>query len=311
MLISICIPCYRSSKTLDFVVDEIQQTFAKQDKYDYQLVLVNDGSPDNTFEVISKICEKDPKIIGVDLSRNYGKQSAKIAALNYVDGDVIVYMDDDGQHPANGIIPLAEKVLEGYDIVYAKFPKKKHSLFKRATSKLYQKISESIGNKPKGISVSAFAAWSKVVAKTVLKYHSPFPAPGIYLSHVTSKIANIDMEHRKRYAGETTFTFFKLMGLAITALTNFSIIPLRLASYAGIICSVFGFLFGLFIIVRKLIHPHIFAGYSSMIATILFIGGLIMLMLGMIGEYVGRIYMTVSDMPQYNVRTALNTKVDI
>ena len=113
------------------------------------------------------------------------------------------------------------------------------------------------------------------------------------------------MPHRKRIAGESTFTFFKLMGLAITALTNFSIIPLRVASYAGLICSVFGFLFGLIIIIRKLANPNIYAGYSSIIATILFIGGLLMLMLGMIGEYVGRIYMTVSDMPQYNIRTVV------
>ncbi len=305
MLISICIPCYRSAITLPFVVDEIQKTFAKQDKYDYQLILVNDGSPDNTFEVITKLCKNDSKIIGVDLSRNYGQQAAKIAALKFVEGDVIVYMDDDGQHPTEGIFPLVEKVLEGYDIVYARFPKKKHSFFKRITSKLYQKISELIGNKPKGISVSSFSSWSKVVAETVSRYHSPFPAPGIYLSHVTSKIANIDMPHRKRIAGESTFTFFKLMGLAITALTNFSIIPLRVASYAGLICSVFGFLFGLIIIIRKLANPNIYAGYSSIIATILFIGGLLMLMLGMIGEYVGRIYMTVSDMPQYNIRTVV------
>ncbi len=308
MLISICIPCYRSAKTLPLVVEEIQNTFSSLENYDYQLVLVNDGSPDNTFEVISQLCEKDPKIIGVDLTRNYGQQAAKLASLKFVTGDAIVFMDDDGQHPASGIVPLVEKIMEGYDIVYARFPKKKHSFFKRITSKLYQRFSEAIGNKPKGISVSAFSAWSKVMAETVSQYHSPFPAPGIFLSHITSKITNIDMTHRNRLAGESNYTFFKMMGLAITALTNFSILPLRVASYLGMACSAVGFLGAIIIIIRKLVYPNIHIGYSSIVTAILFIGGIIMLMLGVIGEYIGRIYMTVSNMPQYNVRTVLNSK---
>lgn len=306
MLISICIPCYRSALTLPTVTAEIRDVFARHEGYDYQIILVNDGSPDNTYEVIEDLCSRDAKIIGVDLSRNYGQASAKMAALPYATGDAIVYMDDDGQHPADGIFPLVEKLSEGYDIVYARFPQKKHSFFKRITSRLYQKVSEFIGNKPKGISVSSFTAWSRMATDAVARYKSPFPAAGLYLNKVTTKIANVDMEHRDRIAGESGYSLSKLIGLTITALTNFSIIPLRVASVAGVCCSAVGFVTGAIIVIRKLLNPAIAAGYTSSIAVQLFIGGIIMMILGVMGEYIGRIYMTISDLPQYNIRQTKN-----
>lgn len=306
MLISICIPCYRSALTLPAVTAEIRNVFSGREGFDYQIVLVNDGSPDNTYEVIEQLCSEDPKIIGVDLSRNYGQASAKMAALPYATGDAIVYMDDDGQHPATGIFSLVEKLSEGYDIVYARFPQKKHSFFKRITSRLYQKVSEFIGNKPKGISVSSFTAWSRMAADAVMRYKSPFPAAGLYLNKVTTKIANVDMEHRDRLAGESGYSFSKLIGLTITALTNFSIIPLRIASIVGVCCSAMGFVTGAIVIIRKLLNPAIAAGYTSSIAVQLFIGGIIMMILGVLGEYIGRIYMTISDLPQYNIRQTKN-----
>jgi undecaprenyl-phosphate 4-deoxy-4-formamido-L-arabinose transferase len=280
MLVSICIPCYRSAQTLPAVVAEIRQVFATHEGYDYQIVLVNDGSPDNTFQVIRKLCQEDDHIIGVDLSRNYGQASAKMAALPYATGDAIVYMDDDGQHPAEGIFPLLEKIDEGYDIVYARFPQKHHSWFKRITSRLYQKVSEWIGNKPKGIAVSSFTAWSRIAADAVMRYQSPFPAAGLYLNKITTRIANVDVEHRDRLAGESGYSLKKLLGLTVTALTNFSIIPLRIASFVGTACAVVGFIAGIAVVIRKLINPHISAGYSSIISVILFIGGIIMMILG-------------------------------
>jgi undecaprenyl-phosphate 4-deoxy-4-formamido-L-arabinose transferase len=310
MLVSICIPCYRSAQTLPAVVAEIRQVFAAHEGYDYQIVLVNDGSPDNTFQVIRKLCQEDDHIIGVDLSRNYGQASAKMAALPYATGDAIVYMDDDGQHPAAGIFPLLEKINEGYDIVYARFPQKHHSWFKRITSRLYQKVSEWIGNKPKGISVSSFTAWSRIAADAVMRYQSPFPAAGLYLNKITTRIANVDVEHRDRLAGESGYSLKKLLSLTVTALTNFSIIPLRIASFVGTACAVVGFIAGIAVVIRKLINPHISAGYSSIISVILFIGGIIMMILGVMGEYIGRIYMTVSDMPQYNIRQTINAPAD-
>ena len=310
MLVSVCIPCYRSANTLPSVVSEIREVFSSRPDYDYQIILVNDGSPDNgaTFDVITRLAAEDPHVTGIDLSRNYGQASAKMAALPYASGDVVIYMDDDGQHPASGIFPLIEKLNEGYDIVYARFPKKKHNIFKRATSRLYQKFSEFIGNKPKGISVSSFTAWSRVAVDALVSYKSPFPAAGLYLNHVTTRVANVDIEHRSRIAGESGYSFRKLMSLAITALTNFSIMPLRAASFLGAACALAGFVFGLVVVIRRLLGPTVAAGYSSIIAALLFIGGIIMIMLGIIGEYIGRIYMTISNMPQYNIRQTVNVQ---
>lgn len=306
MIVSVIIPCYRSSKTIEKVVDEIRAVFKNQNKYEYEIVLINDGSPDNTFEVIRTICENDNNIIGVNLSRNFGQASAKMTGIQYADGDIIVYMDDDGQHPADGIIELADKVLEGYDVVYAHFKKKKHSLFKRITSNINKRVSVWAGTSKKGIYSSSFLAYSRFIADALKKYDSPFVSMGGYIMRITEKFANVEMDHRKRFEGESGYTLMKLVRLWMNSFTNFTIIPLRVASFIGISCSILGFIFGIFVIIRKILVPHIAAGYSSIIAVLLFIGGIIMIMLGMLGEYVGRIYMTISGAPQYYVRETIN-----
>lgn len=310
MIISVCIPCYRSAKTLPKVVAAIREEFAKHEGYEYQMILVNDGSPDNTFEVITQLCEEDEHIIGMNLSRNHGQASAKIAALRYAAGDALVYMDDDGQHPADGIFKLVAKVEEGYDVVYAHFPKKKTSVFKKLTSNLHNKIAEWTGNKPKGIHRSSFVAWSRFALECVKNYHSPFPSAGAYLLCVTDKFANVDIEHKKRIEGTSGYTLKKLVGLWLNSFTNFSIVPLRMASFVGVSCAGIGFLFGIYTVVRKLLHPSVPAGYTSTIAIMLFIGGMIMMMLGLLGEYIGRMYMILSNKPQYSVQKALNVPKD-
>ena len=308
MLISIIIPCYRSEKTIGTVVKKIKEEFAKHTEYEYQIILVNDGSPDNVWEVISHLCNEDKKVIGVNLSNNFGQASAKLAALDLVEGEILVYMDDDGQHPESGIFQLVEKIRDGNDVVYAHFPQKKHTGFKKITSVLHRKVAEITGNKPKGIFVSSFTAWSRLCIDAVRKYRSPFPSAGSYLYNVTSKIANVKMEHKDRIEGTSGYTLKKLIALWMTSFTNFSIIPLRFSSFIGAFCAIAGFAFGAFAIIRKFILPEISAGYTSTVAIILFVGGIIMMMLGLIGEYIGRIYMTLSDMPQYKIREILNAK---
>lgn len=303
MLISIAIPCYNSSKTIGTVVDEIAETFACQSEHEYQIILVNDGSPkDNTFEVIKELCSKNKKIIGVDLSRNFGQASAKLAALNYVEGDCVVFMDDDGQHPAKYIIDIADKISEGYDLVYAHFPNKKHSLFKKITSFMHRKISEISGTKPKGIYVSAFQGWSRFIVDQVIKYKSPFPSTGGFIMKISSKVCNIEAEHRKRMEGSSGYTLKKLLNLWMDSLTNFSVVPLRVSTLLGFCFSIFGILYGIYIVLRKLFFPNIAAGYASIASIILVSSGIIMLILGFLGEYIGRMYMIMNQLPQYIIR---------
>lgn len=306
MLISIIIPCYRSTMTLPAVIREIQQVFAEKKEHDYQIILVNDGSPDDTFGTICKLCENDKKIVGVNLSRNYGQACARMAALPFVEGDCAVCMDDDGQHPADGIFALADKISEGYDMVYARFQHKKHSVFKRITSRMYGKFMETAGVRPKGISLSAFWAWSRFAVEELKKYHSPTPSVGSYLMKVSSRFANVDIEHRERIAGESNYTLIRMINLAITGLTNFTVVPLRAASILGMVLAVVGFIFGLLVVLRKLFYPQIAMGYTSIMAVILLLGGIILIVQGLLGEYIGRVYMMLSDMPQYTIRETRN-----
>ena len=304
--VSVAIPCYKSAGTITPVVDELRRVFRSRPEYDYQIILVNDFPADGTFEVIAELCAGDPKIVGVNLSRNFGQTTAKMAALPYVTGDVLVYMDDDGQHPADQIFLLVEKVLEGYDLVYARFPHKHHSAFKRFTSWLNGRILEINGSKPKGIVLSSYYALSPTAVKALLQYKSPFPSMGGYLSHVLYRYANVDVEHRDRIAGHSNYTFGKMMGLWYTGFTNFSTMPLRIAAVIGAICACTGFLAAVVVVIRKLLDPTIAAGFTTSISLQLGIGGVIMALLGLCGEYIGRIYMTVSNMPQYQVRETIN-----
>ena len=308
MTVSVAIPCYRSAKTIEQVVNDIRKAIMSRPGNDYQIILVNDYPADDTFSVIRSLCEKDSKIIGVNLTKNYGQTAAKMAAIPYLNGDVLVTMDDDGQHPAEDIYRLVDKVVEGYDIVYAHFKKKKHSFFKRITSKINSKILEINGSKPKGIYLSSYCAYSRTAAEALLKYKSPFPSIDGYLGQVADRVVNVEVEHRERLAGHSNYTLKRLLKLWLTGFTNFSVVPLRFAAFSGFFFALIGFLFGLFTVIRKLVTPTIAAGYTSIIALMLIIGGIIMMLLGLIGEYIGRIYMTVSNMAQYTVRETINAE---
>lgn len=308
MTVSVVIPCYRSKLTIRTVVDEIKETVKGREGWDYQIVLVNDCSPDETFSVIRELCEEDSRIIGVDMSRNFGQETAIVAGLGYATGDAIVVMDDDGQHPTHEMWKLIEKMQEGYDIVYAAFPHKHHSWFKRFTSNLHGVINEWIGCKPKGIILSSFWCLSPFCAKELSKYHSPFTSRGGYMMRITQKFANVEIdEHRDRLAGSSGYNLKKLLELWFSNFTNFSIVPIRAMAKLGWIVAAAGFLFGLYLIIRKLVDPSVAIGYTSIMSVILFIGGVIMAMIGFMGEYIGRTYMTVSGMPQFIVRQTINT----
>ena len=289
----------------------VKEEFSRRPE-DYQFVLVNDGSPDQgkTYKAISELCAQDPAVTGVNLSRNYGQASAKMAALRYARGDVIVFMDDDGQHPAEGVFKLVDKLNEGYDVVYASFTHKQHSPFKRLTSNMHNGLAEKMGTKPKGIRRSSFTAWSRTVVDAMLKYKSPFVSIGSYMMSITGSFANVEVEHKKRMVGSSGYTFKKLFGMWLNLFISFSMLPLRIATYLGFLFSGVGFLGIVYLLIKKIIHPTRVAGYTSTMITVLFMSGIIMIILGIMGEYLGRIYMTISDLPQYNIREVLNEHDD-
>ncbi len=306
-LISFIIPCYRSALTICKVVGDIVGQFAGRSGWEYQIVLVCDGSPDDTFSVIRELCSHDSKIIGLNLSRNFGQQSARMAALPYVCGEYVVFMDDDGQHPKDGIFKLIEKLDEGYDIAYAKFQEKQHSGLQKWGSFVNRKMTEFLIGKPRSVVASSFFAVKAFVVYELKNYSNPDPYILGYLMQITKNIGNVTMTHQVRYAGESGYTLKKLFHLWMDGVTGFSVMPLRVASLLGLGCAFSGIIFAIVIVLRKLTNPDFPSlGYSSIMATLLSIGGMIMMLLGMLGEYVGRIFRSQNMLPQYVVREAIN-----
>lgn len=309
MLISIAIPCYRSENNLRSVVKEIREVFQKRDE-DYQLILVCDGSPDHTDEVIRNLCQEDQKITGILLSRNFTQANAKIAAVSYAKGDALVYMDDDGQHPAEAIFSLTDKILEGYDAAYARFSHKKQTKFKTITSRLYGKIAVRLGIRPKGLVSSSFVAYSRFVYEEFRKYKSPTPTLLGFANTITTRFTNVDINQRERLSGQSGYNMKRLINLFITDCTNFTTVPLRIITRIGFIVALIALICGIITIIRRITLSITMPGYSSLIVIILLMGGMILMALGLVGEYMGRVYMVLSNKPQYVVREVIQKKED-
>lgn len=303
MKLSYVIPCYHSEKTIEKVVDEIHQSVKAIDQVtDYEIILVNDASPDGTEKVIMDLAAKCPKVKALSLSKNFGQHAALLAGYHVVTGDVVVSMDDDGQTPADEVYKLLNKMDEGYDVVYARYPQKKHKWWRNIGSKINDKMANVLLGKPKGLVVSSFFAARRYIIDSVEEYPNAYPYVIGLVLRSTKHIANVDVNHRERTVGQSSYNFTKLITLWLNGFTAFSVKPLRVATMAGALCSLAGFLYGAFIILRKLIRPETLLGYSSTMAALLFIGGMLMLMIGIVGEYIGRIYISINKSPQFVIR---------
>ena len=300
--ISFVIPCYRSEHTIEIVVEEIDTLMQSHTDYRYEIVLVNDYSPDNVWEKIVNLAEKRENIKAVSFAKNFGQHAALMAGYRVAEGDIVVSLDDDGQTPVDETFVLIDKLNEGYDVVYARYHQLKESLWRRCGSWLSNKMSEVLIGKPKEILGSSFYAMKNFVAKEMVKYKNSYPFVGGLVFRSTKSIANVYVNHRDRLEGTSGYSFLKLFKLWMNGFTAFSVIPLRASSLIGVICAILGFIFGIVTIVRKLLYPGISIGWSSTVSIMLFMGGLIMLMLGMIGEYIGRIYISLNNSPQYVIK---------
>jgi len=303
-LLSFVIPCYRSAKTIGAVVQELTETVAaRADEYDHEIVLVNDGSPDNVAEVIRGLCSVYPSIVFVDLSRNFGQHSALMAGFNHVSGDIVICLDDDGQTPANECFKLIDKVAEGYDLVFAEYPKRKQSGFRNLGSRFNTACNHFFYNQPKELTANSYYACQRFVVDSALQYPNPFPYITGLLFQSVGRCCNVPINHRARMEGESGYNLKKLISLWVNGVTAFSIKPLRLASYVGWLTAAVGFVFALVTIIRKLFDPAMQAGWASTISILLILGGVIITLMGIIGEYIGRIYLSINRYPQFVVRS--------
>lgn len=303
--ISFVIPCYRSQDTLESVVREISGSMQSLSNYTYEVILINDCSPDDTLSVIEKLAKQYSWIKGVDLAKNFGQHAALMAGFREAKGDIVVCLDDDGQTPANEAPKLLDKIEQGYDVVYASYESKQHSAFRNWGSRINCKMTEIMLAKPKDLTVTSYFAMRRFVMEEILRYEQCYPYVVGLVLRTTQNIANVQVNHRAREVGHSGYTLRKLIALWMNGFTSFSVKPLRIATYMGVITAGAGFLYLLYVVIRHFVNGAAPLGWSSTMAILLLLGGMILMVLGLIGEYVGRIFMCSNAAPQYVVRRVI------
>lgn len=312
--ISFVIPCYRSEQTIGHVVAEIDGKMQEMKDFEYEIILVNDCSPDNTKDALWKLCEEKSEGNGVrraiSFAKNFGQHSALMAGLRQTSGDYVVCLDDDGQTPADEVDKLIDKLEEGFDAVYAKYEHKHHSGFRNLGSKVNELMTRVMLGKPKELFISSYFAVRRFVVEDMIRYENSYPYVIGLVLRSTKSITNVVVTHRDREQGSSGYTLKKLLGLWFNGFTAFSVKPLRIATAIGSFCAIVGFLYGVYTVIKRLINPDVAEGFSALMAAVVFFGGMIMLMLGLVGEYIGRIYISLNNSPQYVIRDTVNLKAE-
>lgn len=309
-LISFVIPCYKSAGSVGLVIQEIRDVVAQRPEFDYEVVAVNDCSPDNVLEVLEAEAAADKKVKVIDLAKNGGRHNALMAGYHIARGKYVVCLDDDCQCPMDRFWDLLRPVETGKaDVAMAKYVGKRQQSGIKNLGSLFNDIGATwLLEKPRDLHFSNFAVMRDYIREEVVRYKNPYPYVTGLMYRASARVVNVEMEDRERTIGQGNYTLRKSIALLTNVFTSFSVKPLRLASMVGVLCAGIGFLYLLFTIVWKLTHPMVTAGYSSLLSVMLFVGGMIMLMLGVIGEYVGRIYICINSAPQFVVRRTYNVE---
>lgn len=302
---SIVIPVYNSATFIDRTIAELRE-YLESRSLDYEIILVNDGSKDHSWERLCALAEENRRIVPVDLLKNYGQHSAIFTGFSLVRGDFVITMDDDAQNPPSEIDRLIEKIGEGYDIVFGKFREKKHSFFRRQGTKLIDYLNRKIFGKPADLALTNFRIVRREVIDRVVTHRTTIPyIPGLLLIY-SGKPGNVLLEHRERIEGKSNYTMKKILQLVSRIVFGYSSYPLRALSAAGLFFSLAGFLYGTALIVKKLVAGTSVEGWTTIAVLISFFGGFIVLMLGMIGEYVVRAVQQLSGEQTAIVRETRN-----
>ena len=306
MLISIVIPCYYSEKTIGKEVEAVMEQFNMHDKYECEFVLVNDGSKDGTFEVIKELCRKYPKVKGVNLTRGFGQHNAQMAGLNYVTGKYIMGMDDDMQTHPSQVFKLIKKIEEGYDVVYGEYPKSKNGFFKQLSSRFNRFTSRIMLDMPKEIVATNFWIITDKVRDEVIKYSSFNPVLDAIFYQVTHNFGRVEVEHFVRESGKSGYTFRKLVRLWLSY-WNYSVVPLRLSFFIGAVSASFGLIVTIWTVYTRFTDPEVPMGWASTICLTTLLFGAVLMVLGVVGEYLGKAILILNKTPQYIVRDEINT----
>jgi glycosyltransferase involved in cell wall biosynthesis len=302
--VSIVVPVYNGSATVTELVERLGEEL--RPTYDLEIVLVDDGSPDNSAEVLRGLAARFDWVRPVFLSRNFSEHNAVMAGLNFASGDYVVIMDDDLQNPPSEVIKLVSKLQEGYEVVYSRYDEKKHNVFRNFGSWLNDRVATVMLDKPSDLYLCSFKAISRFVVDEVKKFDGPFPYIDGLVLRVTRNIAVVTVAHHERAVGQSNYTFLKLLRLWVNMFTSFSILPLRLASLLGLVIAGLGLVAAGLFAIERLRNPSIPMGWASMVVSVMVLSGAQLFTLGMLGEYLGRMFLKVGGEPQFIVRETLN-----
>ena len=301
-LISVLIPAYNEEECLHELYKRVSSVLSKLENYDYEILIVNDGSKDKTLEILHDLNAKDKHLQYVNLARNYGKEIAMAAGLDYVKGDVVVILDADLQIPPEYIPEMLSYYEEGYDDVYGRRKSRNdESFFKRLGTKIYYKALQSLTRVDILKNTSDFRLLSRRAVEALKQYKEQRRYTKGLFALIGFKKKEFIYEPVKRYAGKSKWNYFSLINLAIEGITSFSTFPLRLSSFLGIIVAAVGFIYIVFLVLKTLIFGEPVRGYPTLLSIIVFLGGIQLLSLGVIGEYLGRIFDEVKNRPLYFV----------
>jgi glycosyltransferase involved in cell wall biosynthesis len=300
--LSIVVPVYRGADTVGTLVDALADLDIPGGM---EVVLVNDGSPDNSAEVCRRLtARRDIAVSFVNLARNFGEHNAVMAGFHHVRGSYVITMDDDLQNPPSEVKRLYEYTRDnGYDVVYTRYKDKRHAAWRNWGSRFANRVADVLLDKPRGLYLSSFRCVSAFVTENVVRYEGPFPYIDGLIMQVTENIGSLEVEHLPRAVGRSNYTLRRLVRLWANLFFNFSVMPLRLSVLLGFIMSAVGVLGAIYVILEAiLVSPRPPAGWASLMAAVLSLAGIQLILIGVVGEYLGRVFLTANRKPQYLVR---------
>ncbi|MBB3236371.1 glycosyltransferase family 2 protein [Phyllobacterium endophyticum] len=298
--LSIVIPVYRSMAVLPELIAQLRQVLDNSSYHNrFEVVLANDCSPDQSWKVIKELSQQHSFVRGISLRKNVGQHNATMAGLSIARGKIIIIMDDDLQHPPAAILRLAQQIEDGFDVCYTRYRERKHVAWKRWGSRFNNWVATLMLKKPANLYLSSFKAMKREIATTILRYDGPYTYIDGLIVGATNSVTAIDIDHQERFSGEGNYNLRKSLSLWLKMATGSSIYPLRLATIAGFCLAAASFVFFLYVIIEWLLNPNVQPGWTSVIATVLFIGGVQTFCMGVIGEYIGRIYLRLNNTPQF------------
>jgi polyisoprenyl-phosphate glycosyltransferase len=298
---SVVIPVYNSASIVGRVIEQTMEFFEKY-QWDYEIILVNDGSRDNSWNVISGKANIHSQVTSINLMRNYGQHTAVYCGFQHSSGDYVITIDDDLQNPPEEIIHLIEKVKDGHDVVFGRFKHKQHSGVRNVGSYIVRLINNKVFVCPSGIIPTNFRLIRRDVVDRILQYRTAYPYITGLVLMFSNNPGNAWVEHHERIDGKSNYNLYKILSLVARILFNYSVLPLRFVSMGGIFISFISFLAGVVLIINKLLNNILVEGWTGLMVMLAFFNGVIILILGMLGEYTVRILQQISSDKNYHVK---------